>query len=449
MKINSSFFTELFKTSLLSHRFYETVSPHLEYHLFEDESHKKLLKYLKLYFDEYQVLPSLGEIAQTYTEDDKLLSLLDQIRETPKVQSEDILLSSFESFIRKARFVNLYNQLYDKFKKDSEEAIEYMEEESSKIANFSLRQTYYSRLFSEFEERQNERENTIEEHLSGKISWGIPALDNITSGGIDRGTSALLLGRSGKGKSTALRWTGIANARHGKKVLHFQFEGTKKACYRQYDSGWTGITKNDLLWGTIDPNLKERLVKISQQIVDSRGEIFIVANERFDELTIEEARDITENFVKVHGSVDLIIIDYIEIVGTNKSFTSERERRNYLASKCTNIAVEFDCAVLTATQANDIRPENYNNPDFFMTRSDISEFKTLIKPFSYFITLNCTDTEYAQGMQRMYVDKMRDDFAGQIISLCSDFETGRYYDQERTRQFFPDGGIRLAGLENM
>lgn len=56
------------------------------------------------------------------------------------------------------------------------------------------------------------------------VSSGIAELDALIGGGIDRGTSCLLLGPAGTGKSTIALQFAIAAARRGEKVLAYLFE---------------------------------------------------------------------------------------------------------------------------------------------------------------------------------------------------------------------------------
>jgi circadian clock protein KaiC len=56
------------------------------------------------------------------------------------------------------------------------------------------------------------------------VSSGIPELDSLTGGGLDRGTSTLLIGPAGCGKTTiAVHWA-VAAAERGEKVVLFTFE---------------------------------------------------------------------------------------------------------------------------------------------------------------------------------------------------------------------------------
>jgi circadian clock protein KaiC len=60
--------------------------------------------------------------------------------------------------------------------------------------------------------------------LNGSISSGIPALDKLVGGGLDRGTSTLVLGPAGSGKSTLATQFLAAEAARGQRAAAFVFD---------------------------------------------------------------------------------------------------------------------------------------------------------------------------------------------------------------------------------
>jgi len=101
-------------------------------------------------------------------------------------------------------------------------------------------------------------------------------------------------------------------------------------------------------------------------------------------------------------------------------------------------------ACIATTQANDIRPERFNNPDFVMTRSEISEFKGLIRPFSVFFSLNQTFDEYEAGVCRIYIDKLRKYKSGMTLKIYQSLTNSRFYDSHRTLSGFWDANNKKS-----
>lgn len=447
--LSSIFIVELLYCCLSDKKILAICKQHLSYSYLESDAQKKVLKFILDSDSINGVTPTVGVIAQAFTTDATIIALLSQIKNAhvPN-EKKDEIVNSLETFIKRSKFVNLFNSVHDLYQEGKQEdAISLMTQQSQQINDFQLKDEYYTTVFKDYQERFEARVRKASENinLSDKMPFGIRELDEITYGGIKRGTSALLLAGSGRGKTTMLRWMGISNARIGKRVVHFQIEGSEEECLEGYDAAWTGAKLSSFDtrdYGNVSEQTVRKIEKARKNIVANKGEIFVYAAETFDSLTIEKCREILIDIEMQHGKIDLVLFDYLEVMDTAKNFgkgeAAERRRREYLANQLTNIAVELKVAVGTATQANDISPKDIANPNFVMTRHHISEFKGSLKPFSYFITLNATPDEYNNDILRIYCDKFRRQKSGQVITLAQRKDIGRFYDHERTMKDFYD-----------
>ena len=59
---------------------------------------------------------------------------------------------------------------------------------------------------------------------AGQVRSGLPALDALTGGGLDRGTTTLLMGPAGTGKSSIATLYAVAAAQRGERVAYFPFD---------------------------------------------------------------------------------------------------------------------------------------------------------------------------------------------------------------------------------
>ena len=89
---------------------------------------------------------------------------------------------------------------------------------------------------------------------NGRYSSGLPELDDLLGGGLDRGTSALLSGPSGVGKSTLGTQYAIAAAKRGERV----------ACYVFEESRDTFVSRAAGLHMPLDGYLESGLVTVQQ-----------------------------------------------------------------------------------------------------------------------------------------------------------------------------------------
>lgn len=441
--LHSEFIVELCKTCLTNSRILELCAKELKFQYLENEPQKKVFKYLYETYDVTKTTPTVGVIGQEFVENSDVIAFLAQVKKASKIENDQLLSEQLCEHIKKIRFKDLIEtsvELYNK--QEREKAYALIQTEAEKIANFSFTNKIYGTVFRDYEAREMEREKRaqVEEgDALDKIPFGIHQLDEDTKGGMKRGTSTLFMARSGGGKSTVLRWLGLHNARLGSKVVHFQLEGSESDCYDLYDSAWTGVMTEDMALGNIKPEHKAKIYKARRDVLIKGGEIYVYASETFNSMNLEDARQILLDIVAEIGQIDLVIFDYMELCEVRGSFSGEsgeRRRRKKVGDSMTNIAVEFNCAVATGTQANDIPPKDYENPDFRLTRHNLSEFKGALQPFSYFLTINQTSEQKENNIAVLYEDKFRHYKSGRSIMIKQALDRGRFYDSKATIKEF-------------
>lgn len=437
--LSGDFIIEILKLCLTNTKVLEICKKHLKFQYLVTESQKKIAKFIFETHDLSSKVPTLGVLQQTFSTDQDIITLLTKIKKVIiDPEQHDDIISTLETYIKDSRFRILYDRIGDLYNEGKQkEAISLLAKESKEITEFKLKENYYTTIFKDYKDRQEKRSQDKDSMLLQKLTFGIHELDDLTKGGFNKGTSVLFLGRSGGGKSTAMRWIGLCNARLGRRVVHFQAEGTEKEVLDAYDAGWTSITLHDIEYGNIPEGKKTKIIKTQRDILANGGEIYVYASEAFDSMSINDCREILLDIQSIHGQIDVVIFDYLEIFTVKGQYgsseASERKRREDVANKITNIAVEFKCGVVSATQANDIPPDKYNNENFVMTRHHISEFKGSVKPFSYFFTLNNTDDEYEASILRIHVDKFRKyKKPNNPIRIYQSLNNSRFYDSRKT-----------------
>jgi circadian clock protein KaiC len=173
-------------------------------------------------------------------------------------------------------------------------------------------------------------EHETEQEHRGAARSGIDELDALVGGGLDRGTSTLLLGPAGCGKTTiALRWL-VAAAARGEETAAFLFEETTDTLMRRARG----------LGMDLKPFLKSGSIRIEHldPAEMSPGEFVDKVRERVD---IDHARIIVidslngflqsmpgEQFLALHlhemltylnhkGVVSLLVLAQAGVIGTN------------------------------------------------------------------------------------------------------------------------------------
>ena len=168
------------------------------------------------------------------------------------------------------------------------------------------------------------------------------------------------------------------------------------------------------------------------------GEIYVEAFEQFNTASLLDVRNSLIELIKTHGDIHLVLIDYLEKTdpgdGKRYSIEQEKQRREAIAQRMKNIAVEFTTRVATATQSHGIEKRLLNDPQFVMDRFNTSMGKNLVDPFSFFITFNQTEDEKDKGVMRLFCDKMRNYKSGQIITIAQDYEHSKFCDIKKTSE---------------
>lgn len=418
--------------------FFTIINNHLKLSFLPEGTYRIFWTELSSYVKKHEKLPSIGVLRQRLTDagEEGALELLAEIKDIVKVDYESVL-KEFENFIKKSKFLNFYKDIadiYNKGKKDL--AYNKFKESADELNAFSLQAEAGEMIFANFSNRHVERILEVNNNLHRQLYWpiGIDLLDHYMDGGTYRGEATLFLGDSGVGKSQLLIHSGISTARRGGRVVHIQAEGTKKQVVDRYDAAWTGTLYKDMK----KANIPDERFKAFQKIVKKvgKGEIHVFCKEKFSAFTLPEIRNIAWEVIRKYGSIDKIIIDYLELIepGDGKEYraSEERFRQQAIGRGIKDLAVDTDSAVDTATQASAVPPEAKENPDFLLTRWNLSEDKGKIRPFDNFITINQTRDEQAEGMMRLFGDKFRENKSGQIIKIANALQRARFYDRMRT-----------------
>jgi len=434
--LDEGFLIELIACCIRRRSFFLIINSYLKLNFIPDKGCKELWKAIKVKYSlESKNKISLNVLRQGLKEDESAIERLLEVKDIVKPDFEGTL-ETFEEFIKESRFVELYETTGEVFNEgDRNKAYSNFIHGAEDLRNFSIKSVLHEKVFGDFERRQIEKLFEIRSNsYDRRIPTGIDLLDHYLGGGVEKGEATLFLGDSGIGKSQLMIHLGISAARRGFKVAHFQAEGKKRQVMDRYDANWTGTLYRDMKTVNIDERKHKILLKRISNI--GKGEIFVEAKEKFGSWTMIELRKSLADMFKLYGDIDLVLIDYLELIepGDGKIYrpNEERFRQQVLGRMIKDIAVEFDVAVTTPTQASAVPPEAKDSTDFVLTRWNLSEDKGKLRPFDNFITLNQTRDEKVNQIIRLYLDKLREHDSGQIITVAQNLARSRFYDRKRT-----------------
>tara|TARA_R110000824_G_scaffold285090_7_gene473335 strand:+ start:3191 stop:4585 length:1395 start_codon:yes stop_codon:yes gene_type:complete len=174
------------------------------------------------------------------------------------------------------------------------------------------------------------------------VSTGWPKIDSLMRKGLGKGELGVVVAPTGAGKSMALAHLGAAAIKAGKNVVHYTLELSEAVTGQRYDSCISEIPLNLLF------NRKDEVLGA---ISDLEGSLII---KEYPTKTASPStlRNHLEKLKKRNQKVDVIIVDYADLL---RPCTSFREKRNELESIYENLrglAQEFQCPLWTASQTN-------------------------------------------------------------------------------------------------
>lgn len=443
----TNFVVELIAAALERRTVFEIVKQYLKFSYLQEEAEKKLWQWVTKRYDLTGKVPTIGQIQQQFVDDERVLEKLEEIGdvEIDENGGYELIIDSFEKFIKKMKFLEVNDKIADTYNRgDKEGAWELFVKSAEDFSKFSIQDAKFETVFGDFAERQAKRKSE-DWNFRYKIPTGIDELDyrlGGESGGPETGECVLWLGDSGAGKSQCLTSVGIAAARQGFRVAHFQLEGTKEQCLNRYDAAWTGTLYQDVKLG----NITAKKMEVTKRIIKKlrKTDIIVSSEETFNAKTLVDIRRELKEMEKKYGKIDVIIIDYLELLelGDGHRYTpsEERFRQAKLAKVMKMLAMEFNAVVHTATQSSNIPEEQKNDPEFVITRAQLSEDKGKIRPFDIFVTINQTRDEAKEEIMRLHTDKLRDYKNGEPIHIANNFSYARFYDRKRTIELNMDDG---------
>ena len=389
-------------------------------------------------------LATYGMVEMAYPGNQDVVKKISEVKAIPMPEFEP-MVKQLETFIRRQTFVATQHEISDMYNEGRpEEAMALLEKRMYEINSFSLlnQNGKFRRVYRDFMRNIGETQRKAEDEIRrAKIPFGITTLDDLTDGGIPRQDTALMIMRSGVGKSTFLKYIGWYNTSIAHMhVLHIQLEGGADEAMVKFGQMLANTTYSKIMRGDISEETRKRLKTIINRAITVKSDIDVYASEEMMDMTVADLIQVIEDYKKEYGYYpDLICIDSIDLMltGENKKIDFDpnfiKYRLQKVAQRLKDIAKTYDCAVVTVTQTGDVPFELWNDPSWVLTRQNTEGDRTLVKPFSFVLTGNMTLEETNAKIARIYCDKLRNyKNNGIIIRIPTNYENGYFYDMGRS-----------------
>ena len=246
-----------------------------------------------------------------------------------------------------------------------------------------------------------------------KIPSGYECFDTITEGGWDRKTFNVLMGGPGSGKSLWLQNLGVNAVNFGYNVAYITLELSDKKCLKRIGAMRLDIPIAEYTERAKDPEYMKERINAANSGADKGG---IFQGGKPGKLFIKEYPSGTatisdiEKYIKqvkeeAGIDVDLLVIDYIQIMGTEKGVDRNMLylKGEHLSIGLRAIAQKYNLACLTATQ---ISKEKYGANNIEL--NDIPESKAIADTADMVWAIILTPLMKMEGAYHLKPVKLRD-----------------------------------------
>lgn len=179
-----------------------------------------------------------------------------------------------------------------------------------------------------------------------RISTGFPSLDRYIGGFSHE--LVFIMADTGLGKTSLLINLGAAAMLKGSRVFHLTFELSAENTLRRY---FRRISEIDANKYRSEPQVV--IDRVRHWLKYAKGTTHILYQGAYT-VGPDDLKALVDQYADLHGGVDLLVLDYLDLMKSPNGFRSEYEALGQLSHMVRNLCDEYHCTVISATQASRI-----------------------------------------------------------------------------------------------
>lgn len=183
---------------------------------------------------------------------------------------------------------------------------------------------------------------------NGNVSFvptGFRDLDRALNGGLYAPDLLIVAGRPGKGKTALLLSMAMNAAKSGKRVVMFSLEMSNSQIVMRAASMETGIPFGVMRSRSMDDSQKYKY----NQFIENYEHLPLHLND-LSSITVNTMRQIMSKIIAVYGSVDLVLVDYLQLQGVDGKFGNRQEEVSSISRGLKGMCKEFYIPIVAAAQ---------------------------------------------------------------------------------------------------
>lgn len=439
--LSEEFLYDLYFTAFKSAVVCGVLTQHMAPEYLPDKSFQKLNKGISTFYKAHKEAPSFGIIIQKFSDDDDVVALIDDIRSSTSVPSQESILATLEKYIISVKLQNTYVEIGRYYNAgEHEKAVNALMKYNEWVTGFTLSSGEFVDVIESFEENYNNNKSKIAEmKASAKkpiTRFYIDDLDSLNDGRNLRGQCSCFLASTGVGKSHMARHIGKhAAIDDGLNVLHIQLEGSKEEVVDAYSGSLIGKNGYYFERGKLtESELQDAKATLSEYC----GTIKVRAFTRFNNKvsTVDIKNSISE-YRKSYGfNPDVVIVDSMDLLtdSSNRNYGEDGLRHQMIAVSrdLKDLANDEDVWLVVTYQATIEKAEWINDSKNVLTEYSVSEAKGISRALTHLISLNVTQDERIANLMRLHVCKSRFFQKGDTFKIATRFDNEIFYDRQKT-----------------
>jgi len=423
----------IFSHIIYDEEYARAVLPHMKIDYFTNRCNRRLYQIINEFFDKFNKCPS-AEIVRMEINDLDLLendykelcALSDSLMNKPPEINKNYLLEKTEKFCQDR---SIYNAIM--------QSIQILDGEAGvgkgaipQLLSEALSVAFDNRIGHDYFEDSENRYEEYHRKLS-RIPFHLSILNKITNGGILRKTLNMLLGVTGAGKTHVMCDFAAGHLTAGLNVLYITLEMAEERIAERIDANLMNVTMNELRTVPKDSYIR----KIDRIMSKTRGKLII---KEFPTATVGAGHFrhlLNELKTKKNFIPDVIYIDYINLCSSSRmKMGANINTYSYIkaiAEEIRGLAVEFNVAIWSATQAN---RDGYKNTDIDLTNTS----ESIGLPQTVDFMLGMVVTDELEDMKRMMIKQLKNRYNDpsyyRRFTIGSDRSRMKLFDVEQQEQ---------------
>ena len=278
------------------------------------------------------------------------------------------------------------------------------------------------------------------------IRSGFSDLD-FSIGGLFLGEFVVVGGRPSMGKTQFLVSL-VLNISTTVPVLYFTFDLSETLLTNRFISALSGVAINKLIQNSLDPTDSTRLLHVEKEMGKHKILINDSSNSSISSLKSQCLKHIQEDGVKI------IIIDFLQMMSSNRYRNSRELEIGYISRELKNIAKDNNVCVIASSQLSravesrggNKRPMLSDLRESGAIEQDADKVIFIHRP-EYYGFLEDEEGNNLSGVAELLIAKNRNGRVGDV-RLMVDKDFTRFKDFELVNREFSLSNYRLGELDN-